>query len=278
MNPFVQEIGLLDRTGKSKQSRCMKRTFFLMCLGAELLLGTQVDAADAVKENIARKIWQNECAGSVKGLVSWNAGEEFPSLGIGHFIWYPRGVKGRFEESFPEFVRFAKSRGISVPRWLEGAAPWNTRKQFQAADVKGGLADSMRSWLASHVEIQADFIIARSLASLKRMQGASSSPGKIAKRYYAVASTPQGMYALIDYVNFKGEGTNPEERYQGRGWGLLQVLEEMGDVSPGAGAARAFSSAAGNVLTRRVNNSPSSRGEKRWLAGWLNRCRTYARP
>ena len=32
---------------------------------------------------------------------------------------------------------------------------------------------------------------------------------------------------LIDYVNFKGEGVLETERYRGRGWGLLQVLEGM---------------------------------------------------
>jgi len=42
------------------------------------------------KAAIGKKIWQNECACSVDGLTTWNAGEEFPSLGIGHFIWYTR--------------------------------------------------------------------------------------------------------------------------------------------------------------------------------------------
>ena len=39
-----------------------------------------------------------------------------------------------------------------------------------------------------------------------------------------VASSAQGCYALIDYVNFKGEGILLTERYHGRGWGLMQVL------------------------------------------------------
>ncbi len=74
-----------------------------MGLAAELTAGQ--------KAKIGRKIWQNECAGSVDGLTSWNGGEEFPSLGIGHFIWYPAGFKGRFEESWPSFVAFAKKSG-----------------------------------------------------------------------------------------------------------------------------------------------------------------------
>jgi len=56
------------------------------------------------KSAIGRKIWQNESAGKVTGLTHWNDGEEFPSMGIGHFIWYPKGFNGRWTETFPEFV------------------------------------------------------------------------------------------------------------------------------------------------------------------------------
>jgi hypothetical protein len=48
-----------------------------------------------------KKIWQNECNGTIAGLTSWNAGEDFASLGIGHFIWYPKGRRGPFEKVFP---------------------------------------------------------------------------------------------------------------------------------------------------------------------------------
>lgn len=136
----------------------------------------------------------------------------------------------------------------------------------------------MRSWLAAHTEVQADFIINRSLAALKRICRESRNPEGLTRKYYAVASTPQGMYALIDYVNFKGEGINASERYRGQGWGLLQVLENMRSVTAGNGAAEEFSRAAGQVLSQRVANSPAERGERRWLQGWLNRCATYAEP
>ena len=69
---------------------------------------------------LGQRIWQNECAGSVQGLVSWNAGESFPSLGIGHFIWYPAGVQEAFDESFPTFVRYARARGVQVPVYFDG--------------------------------------------------------------------------------------------------------------------------------------------------------------
>jgi hypothetical protein len=77
----------------------------------------------------------------------------------------------------------------------------------------------------------------------------------------------------MDYVNFKGEGTSPTERYGGKGWGLLQVLEGM---SSSGSALAAFAKSADRVLTRRVELSPPARGEKRWLPGWRNRVATYA--
>lgn len=46
-------------------------------------------------------------------------------------------------------------------------------------------------------------------------------------QFYRVSNSPNGLYALIDYVNFKGEGTSETERYNGQGWGLLQILENM---------------------------------------------------
>jgi len=234
----------------------------------------------AQKAAIGKKIWQNECAGTVEGLTTWNVGEEFPSLGIGHFIWYPAGFQGRFEESWPRFIAYARQRGADPPAVaLERHSPWKTRAEFQR-DFKGPGLTSLRKWLAGNVELQTDFIIIRSQAALPKILAAApaSERARIEANYRKVAATPQGTYALIDYVNFKGEGTNPAERYQGRGWGLLQVLGDMRDVPAGPAAASEFSAAAKRVLSRRIANSPPERGEKRWEQGWHNRCNTYARP
>ena len=224
-------------------------------------------------EWLGKRIWQNECAGSVPGLVSWNAGEEFPSLGIGHFIWYPAGYRGPFDESFPTFVRYAQSRGVQVPAYFHGAAPWPNKAAFTAD--RSERADAMRKWLAAHVSLQTEFIVLRSRAALPRMLAASSAPQAVQARYNALAATTQGLYCLVDYVNFKGEGLKATERYNGQGWGLLQVLEEMRGTPQGRAATAEFSRAASVVMRRRVENSPATRGEKRWLAGWLNRCATY---
>jgi len=83
------------------------------------------------------------------------------------------------------------------------------------------------------------------------------------------------MYPLLDYVNFKGEGISPTEQYQGQGWGLLQVLQEMRDVPAGEAALNEFARAAEQVLRRRVYNSPRERNEDRFLPGWMNRIKSY---
>src|SRR5215468_9866633 len=77
-----------------------------------------ISHSDALK--IGKRVWQNECGGTISGLTSWNQGEDFASLGIGHFIWYPKGRRGPFEESFPKLVSFVSSRGAKLPTFLLG--------------------------------------------------------------------------------------------------------------------------------------------------------------
>ena len=229
---------------------------------------------------IGRKIWQNESGGTTNGLTAWNAGEEFPSLGIGHFIWYPAGFNGRFEESWPSFITFAQKNGANPPPIAKARfSPWRTRSEFQGKFNSPEMA-SLRSWLASTITLQTEFIIARSRAALPKMLAAAppSERQKIQANYQKVASTPHGTYALIDYVNFKGEGTSPAEKYNRQGWGLLQVLGGMNNIPPGPSAASEFAASAQRTLTRRVQNSPPPRNEKQFLPGWHNRCKTYARP
>ena len=239
-----------------------------------------VDLTAGQKAAIGKKIWQNECAGSVAGLTTWNAGEEFPSIGIGHFIWYPAGFKGRFEESWPEFAKFARQRGADLPAVaFEAHSPWRTKGEFQA-DFKGPRLTALRAWLAAHVAMQTDYIIARSQAALPKILAAApaSERTRIEANYRKVSTTSQGTYALIDYVNFKGEGVQASEKYKGAGWGLMQVLGGMKETAGGAAAATEFAASAKRILSRRIANSPPERGEKRWEQGWHSRCMTYARP
>jgi hypothetical protein len=228
---------------------------------------------------IGKKIWQNECNGTIAGLTSWNEGEDFASLGIGHFIWYPKGRPGPFEESFPKLVSFISKRGAKLPTLLLGAGekpcPWNSRTEFLRAQQSTEM-NQLRQFLADTIDLQAEFLMARLENALPKMlaEAATSDRANVQEQFERLTKTPQGCYALIDYVNFKGEGVLHTERYQGQGWGLLQVLEAMHGSSE-TGAVDEFARAARAVLTRRVQNSPAERHESRWLSGWIRRVSSY---
>ena len=230
--------------------------------------------SDKELDSIGRRVWQNECNGTREGLTSWNEGENFASLGIGHFIWYPKGVNGPFEESFPKLVKFLAANGVKTPAWLEGDCPWTTRAEFQA-DSRSARMNELRDMLAATIRIQSRFLAQRMQAALPKMlaEAPAAQRENVRKQFERLAASGSGTYALIDYVNFKGEGTKAEERYRGEGWGLLQVLAGM--RGSGAGAAGEFGESAAAVLTRRVQNSPPDRGEARWLSGWKSRVRGY---
>ena len=238
-----------------------------------------VHISDADARRIGKRIWQNECNGTVAGLTSWNAGENFASLGIGHFIWYPQGMRGPFEESFPKFLEFAHKRSVTVPVWLNQATacPWSSRAEFSNAQNSAQMRE-LRQFLANTVDLQAQFMVTRLQQSLAKIlnEAPPAERENVERQFTRVASTPHGCYALVDYVNFKGEGVLQTERYRGEGWGLLQALQAMHGTGNVAAATREFSNSTAAILRRRVQNSPPERHEARWLPGWLNRVRTYS--
>lgn len=252
-----------------------------LCLG--LVSGNQQAVAQRELsvpelERIGQRIWQNECAGTKEGLTSWNTGESFASLGIGHFIWYPEGQNGPFDESFPKLVDWFRQTGVAMPRWLSEAShcPWPDRASF-LKDRNSPRQKELRDLLARTVKEQTRFIIARLNSAAPAFEAAAGrSAPRVAAQMRLLGQTAAGNFAMIDYVNFKGEGLKPGESYKGEGWGLLQVLLAM-ETTDANGAPRAFANASKQVLTRRVNNSPPERKERVWLQGWLNRCENYAR-
>jgi hypothetical protein len=276
---------LMDKLRSSrKQNRWQNGGSRTLCIIAFLATGTQILAAVALSHGdilkIGKKIWQNECNGTIAGLTSWNEGENFASLGIGHFIWYPKNQRGPFEESFPKLVSFVASRGAKLPPLLlridETPCPWNSRSEFLHAQHTPEL-NQLRQFLADTVDFQAEFLIARLQNALPKMlaEAAPSDRANVQQQFERMASTREGCFALADYVNFKGEGVLHSERYQGQGWGLLQVLEFMHGIE--APAVNEFSRSAKTVLIRRVQNSPPERHESRWLSGWIQRVNSYSR-
>ena len=227
---------------------------------------------------VADKIFKNEAGGKKEDIVYWNTGEDFPSLGIGHFIWYRAGQRGKFAESFPQLVAYYRAHDIKLPKIIEENeySPWaNSDELFRLKRIMDNDITELTNFLYNTKDIQVAFIFERLENSLEKMMAISDNPENVKKQFYRVAQSPNGLYPLIDYVNFKGEGTTRTETYNGEGWGLLQVLENMKGTGSGKVALEEFSNSAKAVLERRVKNAGPDSNEKKWLQGWLNRCNTY---
>ena len=227
---------------------------------------------------IGDQIFNNEGGGNVGNLVHWNDGENFASMGIGHFTWYPAGRHARIGSTFPELLSYMQSRGVQVPAWLPREAPWRTKAELMQAKHTPQVQE-LQNFLYQTRLLQVQFIVDRTRRAMPKL--VTNTPDQlrphVVNNLNAVANTPGGWYALIDYTNFKGEGLSRRGGYNGQNWGLLQVLEEMRPSRPGEQALHEFADAAMRVLVRRVRNSPPANNERKWLAGWSNRVNTYRR-
>lgn len=232
---------------------------------------------------IADKVFKNETSGDYNKLVVWNDREDFASLGIGHFIWYPTGRNGPYTETFPGLIEYTKASHVPLPDWLQNrttpGAPWPNKQAFVQAQNDREMLQ-LRNFLSQTMNLQANYMAARLTRALPAIldQVPPNERGRILNNYKAVEQSPKGLYPLLDYVNFKGEGTNPSERYNGQGWGLLQVLQGMPPVQVGPQALEAFSRSATDVLQRRIANAPPERQEARWMPGWQARLNSYRPP
>ncbi len=228
------------------------------------------------------QIFKNECNRQPGCLTSWNQGENFPSLGIGHFIWYQADQEEIFEESFPDLLRYFIAQGVTIPAWIESEnfdSPWHNRDEF-LENIDSERMLELRRFLAQHTRQQTRFIINRFDSALDKIldtEVSATTRDLLRENFYAVANAaaPYGLYALIDYVNFKGTGTSEQETYQAQGWGLKQVLLGM-QAYDHLAPIQAFIESARHALERRVKLAPIERNEQRWLGGWNNRLDTYS--
>ena len=234
-------------------------------------------------QKIGEKIFLNEAGGDQQNLVHWNTGEDFASLGIGHFLWYPPGRVQRFGNTFPGLIEYMGTRGAPAPSWVQLAvargAPWYSRQELQRVKHTAQVQELI-GYLWETRGLQAEYIMLRSKNAMQKYVNTTPDylKHRVAQNINSLANTPGGWYPLIDYVNFKGEGLNRNGGYNGQNWGMLQVLEQMNPSQPGAKALHNFADAAYQVLLRRVQNSPPQNKEYRWLAGWRNRVNTYRNP
>ena len=256
---------------------------FLVLLST--LFATEIKLSPKQANYIAQKVWQNEGAGKDKYLIWWNEGEDFASLGIGHAIWFSKGHTEKFREVFPMMLAFMQKKGVDMPSWLTPKTdfPWQTKKAFLLAKkAKTKQYMELFTFLKRTFGYQAAFMAERLSLALPHMLKSIDDKKKkyvIKKRFYEVmhnkdgSVNERGLYVLLDYTNFKGEGTLKSERYKGQGWGLLQVLWNLDDSK--SNKQKAFAESASRMLSRRINNSPSARGEERWRKGWNIRLDTY---
>lgn len=261
-------------------------TLFILISVYFLELSSQVfTLSQEEAKKISMQIWKNECNGTVEGLTSWHANEQFPSLGIGHFIWFPQDKKEIFSESFPLFIEFAKKqKKYSVPHWLLEknkviACPWSDKSHFDK-EFNGSKLTELRKFLVDTVDLQIQFIVDRFSQAFNKIitQTPLKKRAHVRKQLRLVAQSPNGWYPLIDYVNFKGSGVSPSEKYNGQGWGLLQVLLEMSASEANKETIHEFVTCANKLLRRRVENAPKEKHEDRFLKGWENRLKTYLEP
>lgn len=265
---------------KSKTTVIAWSAFFFVTLALLAVLAGQFSEPQEIKistaeaQKIGQKVWMNEGSGKVENLIVWNEGEEFPSLGIGHFIWYPKDANQPFEESFPGLLEYISTKQ-ALPTWLANVKypPWQSRQDF--LDHKNSeFTIQLRQFLQNTMPEQTAYMANRLEAALpKILKSVKNARARmnVRENFYHIANQKNGVYVLLDYVNFKGEGISESERYKGQGWGLSQALEMMDHKS--ADPIAAFVDAAEMILTRRVDNAP--RDESRWLPGWKKRLQTY---
>jgi hypothetical protein len=239
---------------------------------------------------MGQKIYQNECAGKPEYLTHWGAREDFPSFGIGHFIWYPPKVTQTFVATFEPMVRFVAQQS-APPAWLQAQlqqgqllAPWSSKSQFDQAWSSEPM-QQLRDWLARTHAPQARFIVEQfSVRWQSALQGLSlAEQQRLNARLAKLMAFKQGQFAVIDYFNFKGIGQNAQEQYQGESWGLISVINDLPhtlftDSASQSALLNGFMHSAKSRLALRVALAPAARQEAKWLTGWHSRIDGYAIP
>lgn len=260
----------------------MKKILWLLVFVFHQILPKTITLSKDQIHVLGKRIWQSECNGTIQGLTFWNVGEAFPSLGIGHFIWYPQGTTGPFKQTFPDLILFLIKNNVTIPEWLKQAiahgCPWKTRDIF-LTEKNSLQMNELRTLLANTIDLQAQFIISQFETLFNEIitNAPSSKRQKLMTLYERLSKSAQGMFALIDYVHFKGAGIHTGEQYKGKGWGLLQVLEAMDSAVNDKQLVDEFVNKAKHVLHQRVANSPQRQKEEQWLPGWINRVQGYTK-
>ncbi|SKA82349.1 hypothetical protein SAMN02745130_02281 [Thiothrix eikelboomii] len=232
---------------------------------------------------IGERIFRNETEGDARQLLRWHSQGNFADLGIGHLVWYPANQRGPYTETFPSFLNYVQSKNVPLPTWLANrpnqASPWANKAAFERAKDDPQLRE-LANFLQKTLGLQAAFMTDQLRRNLPTMVQTLPAPYRQAalNNFQVMEKTPGGVYPMLDYMVFQGSGTSSNERYNGLGWGLLQVLLNMETVQPGPNALAEFMRSANDSVMHRVAAAPAERREARMLSTWQTRIRTYKLP
>jgi hypothetical protein len=255
----------------------LNRYTLILILSITLNASNILEITESDLNEVAQKIYKNECNADINNLVVWNQDEHFLSAGIGHFIWYHKSEKNlKYVESFPDLIEFMHQNGVTLPYFLKESRsnPWRTKEAY-LKDTK--IKKDLQQFMISTIDFQTKYLIERLNRAVPKMMDLASDKRAFKDQFLRVFNSRGGLYALVDYVNFKGEGIAQSERYNNQGWGLLQVLECMRGEERGKKALSEFSECAKKVLRERLHNAPDKTIEKRWIKGWIKRAESYTK-
>ena len=113
----------------------VKKIFFIIfinIISQEKVIQEKIIKVSAkVAKRIGQQIYINECAGDLEKLVFWKPGEDFVSVGIGHFIWCSKD-RCSFVDSFPELRAFLIANKVKIPKEFLDKSPWHSQEELKA--------------------------------------------------------------------------------------------------------------------------------------------------
>jgi hypothetical protein len=237
-------------------------------------LAEPANTSTELDKKISYKIWENESGATNEGLMAWNPGEEMASMGIGHCIWYPSGVTKTHGESFKQSLEFAQERGEKIPEFLIDEktgrikdCPWQKEefKELVSGKKQNSDFDKLRTFMENTKVLQYEFIKNR----LDKLYIANKESA-IGKTMGRMLQSEAGVYALTDYVNFKGEGTLSKPS-----WGLVNVLNHM-NVNDSMSSEQLVAEFASSAIAVLHERRPEAWSQKDGPGpGWVNRINTY---
>jgi len=233
----------------------------------------EIVISESEARTIGNEIAKNEGLSNRVNLISWRNVDNNASLGVAHFIWYPESEKTS-PISFNDLLSYL-SQSNQLPNWLVNVKypPWTSKDDYLSS--KHDVFKSQLSYfLQDNVAEQTQFLILKLEAALPNMLKEIKSPFAkmhLYENFYHVSMQKNGIYALLDYFVFQGDGTLASDRYNNQGWGLLQVLDNMKGNSDNL--LQEFITSADLLLTRRIANAPNE--ETKLLLQWQRRLNTY---